>query len=217
MLYIVGLGASDELSLTLGTIKCLNSGLPLYLRTDHHPMISYLKDNDINYKSFDDTYEENDTFEAVYEYIIKTLKELSSVNDIVYAVPGHPCVAEYAVKVLMKECKCKIVGGQSFLDPMFAALEIDPIDGLMILDALDFDYKKVVPSLHLIVPQVYDQISASNLKLDLMEIYPDEHRVCLVEAAGSIDQKLTWCMLYEIDQNFELNNLTTLYVTPLTV
>ena len=215
MIYIVGLGAGDESQLTLGVVAKLKSGLPLFLRTAEHPMINFLKDNNIEYRAFDDVYMKHETFEAVYEEIIETIKEEAKKGDLIYATPGHPCVAEYAVKRLMAETEAVIIGGQSFLDPMFAALAIDPIEGLQVMDALDFDYEAIAPKQHLIIPQVFDQLVASNLKLDLMEVYDDEYEVCIVKAAGSHLAELKWVKLYELDHNFKLDNLTTVYVPPM--
>ena len=211
MIYIVGLGAGDESQLTLGVVAKLKSGLPLFLRTKEHPMINFLEENEIEYRAFDDIYIKHDT----YEEIIEIVKEEAKKGDIIYATPGHPCVAEYAVKRLLAEAEAVVLGGQSFLDPMFAALAIDPIEGLQVMDALDFDYEAIAPKQHLIVPQVFDQITASNLKIDLMEVYDDEYEVCIVRAAGSNIAELKWVKLYELDHNFKLDNLTTIYVPPL--
>lgn len=212
MLYIVGLGAGDEKQLPYGVILKLKEGLPVYLRTDQHPMVSFLKREHISYTSFDYIYEEKESFEEVYEEIIEMMKEKSKYNDIIYAVPGHPSVAEYAVKVLMRECAYEIIGGQSFLDAMFASLHIDPIDGLQIMDALSFESKKIVKGVNLIIPQVFDQLTASDVKLDLMEVYDDEYPVCIVNAAGSSQETIKWVHLYELDHGFELSNLTTIFV-----
>lgn len=214
MIYIIGLGAADEKQIPVGIIEMLHSGMPLYLRTDQHPMLSYLTRNEIPYTSFDSIYERCDTFEEVYETIIEEVRKAGQSQDIIYAVPGHPCVAEYAVKVLAKDANTKIVGGQSFLDPMFAALQIDPIEGLQVMDALAMNVEKINTQAHVIIPQIFDQFVASEVKLDLMECYDDEHEVCLVHAAGSIHQKLTWKKLYELDHDFVLDNLLTLYVPP---
>lgn len=212
MLYIVGLGAGDEKQIPYGVILKLKEGLPLYLRTDQHPMISFLKREHIDYTSFDYIYEEKDSFEEVYEVIIQMMKEKSKDNDIIYAVPGHPSVAEYAVKVLMNECVYEIIGGQSFLDAMFASLRIDPIDGLQIMDALSFESNKLVKGVNLIIPQVFDQLTASDVKLDLMEVYDDEYPVCIVNAAGCSQETLKWVYLYQLDHGFELSNLSTIFV-----
>lgn len=214
MITIIGLGAGDEKQIPVGVLEVLRSGKPLYLRTAEHPMVALLKAEGIAFESFDAVYMEHDDFKTVYETIISQILSLGQNTEIVYAVPGHPCVAEYTVKMLAKEANVTIFGGQSFLDPMFAALKIDPIEGLQVLDALDFDAQKVVPSLHLLIPQLFDQLIASDLKLDLMDVYEDEHPVCIVSAAGSSQQKLTWKKLYELDHDFVLDNLLTLYVPP---
>lgn len=212
MLYIVGLGAGDIEQLPIGVAKLLMEDYPIYLRTDHHPMMGYFKENQISYTSFDAVYEKYESFEEVYEEIIRILRQASQETDIIYAVPGHPCVAEYTVKILMHDDNVKIVGGQSFFDAMFASLRMDPIDGFMVMDAQAIDVSHLNTSMNLIIPQMYDQLSASDVKLDLMELYPDEYQVCVVRAAGSHDETLSWMPLYEIDQNFQLDNLTTLFV-----
>lgn len=212
MLFIVGLGAGDIDQLPIGVAALLKKGYPIYLRTDHHPMMAYFAKHNILYRSFDAVYEQHDSFEAVYTQIISELRIASQDNDIIYAVPGHPCVAEYTVKVLMQDENVKIMGGQSFFDAMFASLHIDPIDGLMVMDAQAIDSAQLNPKMNLIVPQMYDQLSASDVKLDLMEVYPDEYQVCVVHAAGAHEESLSWMPLYEIDQGFAVDNLTTLFV-----
>lgn len=212
VLYIVGLGAGDENQIPYGVLHILKKGLPLYLRTAQHPMVSFLNRENIPYRSFDDIYEEKASFEEVYEEIIKIILRESNEKDIIYAVPGHPCVAEYTVKQLLREGDCKIVGGQSFLDAMFASLQIDPIDGLQIMDALSFDSSNIAKHTNLIIPQMFDQMSASDLKLDLMDIYPDEYPICIVEAAGSAEERKTWLPLFALDQGFTMSNLTTVFV-----
>ena len=212
MIHIVGLGAGDENQLTLGVLRLLQSGMPLYLRTKEHPVVSFLESENISYRAFDDVYMKHETFESVYEEIIETVKNEARKGDLIFAVPGHPCVAEYTVKRLVEESEATVIGGQSFLDPMFATLKIDPIDGLQVMDALDFNYEAVTPSQNLIIPQVFDQLVASNLKLDLMEVYDDEYEICIVRAAGSSEEVLRWVKLYELDHNFKLDNLTTIFV-----
>ena len=70
-------------------------------------------------------------------------------------------------------------------------------------------------SSHVLIGQVYDAFSASEVKLTLMEKYPDEYEVTIVTAAGSAKEKLTKVPLYELDRVMELDNLTTLYVPPI--
>ena len=44
----------------------------------------------------------------------------------------------------------RIEGGQSFLDPMFASLKIDPIEGFQLIDATSFERGQLELRQHLI-------------------------------------------------------------------
>ena len=136
---IVGLGAGDLEQLPVGVYKKLLQAPQLFLRTKEHPVIPELEKEGLSYTSFDSVYEKYDQFEAVYEEIAKTLLKLAQTEAVIYAVPGHPLVAEQTVQLLLeygpKEgVEIIIGGGQSFLDALFASLKIDPVEGFQLLD-----------------------------------------------------------------------------------
>ena len=92
---VVGLGAGDMDQLTVGVHKLLTQAKHLYIRTKDHPLISELEqETEADIRYFDDIYEKHDQFEAVYEEITDILFEKAKQEDVVYAVPGHPFVAE---------------------------------------------------------------------------------------------------------------------------
>lgn len=217
---IIGLGASDLDQLPLGIYKKLKTAKSLYVRTEQHPVLDELKAEGLTFTSFDDVYEDNEQFEGVYEEIVKQLLELAKEQSIIYAVPGHPLVAEQTVQLLIEaekqgKVKIHIEGGQSFLDPIFGALRIDPIEGFQLLDGTSFTRDEVQMNAHVLIGQVYDAFSASEVKLTLMEKYPDEYEVTIVTAAGSSAESLTKVPLFELDRVMKLDNLTTLYVPPI--
>ncbi|GAA3317944.1 hypothetical protein GCM10020331_018730 [Ectobacillus funiculus] len=67
---------------------------------------------------------------------------------------------------------------------------------------------------HLVFCQVYDAFIASEVKLTLMEMLPDEYEVYIVTAAGTSFESLKKVPLHELDHEAELNNLTSVYVPP---
>lgn len=215
---IVGLGAGDLNQLPFGVYRLLTETKHLFLRTKEHPVIDELNET-ITYRSFDDVYEANQDFEDVYRNIANILLEEAEVEDIVYAVPGHPLVAEKTVQILLTEGRQKgytilVQGGQSFIDAMFQALEIDPIEGFQLVDALGLESELLQLRGHLIITQVYDQMVASEVKLTLMEQLPDEYKVKIVTAAGSSLEQIKEVPLYELDREVSINNLTSIYVPP---
>ncbi|MCP8618179.1 nucleoside triphosphate pyrophosphohydrolase [Salirhabdus salicampi] len=219
---VIGLGAGDIEQLPLGLYRELVKTNNLYLRTEKHPVIQSLKKEDISYQSFDYIYEQRDQFEDVYEQIVlQLLKELEHKSEsIVYAVPGHPMLAEKTVQLLLKEererndLSVRVIGGQSYLDDLFTTLQIDPIEGFQFLDATSFNRGNVQYQSHVIFCQVYDQHVASEVKLTLMEDLPDDYEVFVVHAAGSEEEWVKKLPLYELDREVSLNNLISVYVPP---
>ena len=218
-LTIIGLGAGDLDQLSLGTYRKLKKASYIVARTDQHPAVAELREEGIEISSFDDIYEKHDSFQLVYEEIVEKLLLLCAEQPVTYVVPGHPLVAEKTVQLLVEKeregiVKIDIAGGNSFLDPIFAALRIDPIEGFQLLDGTDMKRDDVQMTQHILIGQVYDAFIASEVKLSLMEKYDYEHPITIVTAAGSVDEKLRTVPLFELDRVTEIDNLTTVYVPP---
>lgn len=219
-ILVVGLGPGDLAQLPFGVYQLLKKELPIYLRTKLHPVVPVLEAEGLHFNDYDAIYEANQEFETVYETIVADLleKAAASKEEIIYGVPGHPMVAEKSVQLLLNNqagVEVEIKGGKSFLDDFFQAVKIDPVEGFQLLDALDLQQDDIQTSQHVIVMQVFNEYVASDVKLTLMEIYPDEHQVALVHSAGSQDEVIEWLPLYEIDRMEGVHNLTSLYVPPL--
>ena len=219
LLTIIGLGAGDLDQLSIGTYRKLKTAEMIVARTDQHPVIEELRAEGLQIESFDAIYEKNDAFEDVYEEIAERLVALAKEQPVTYAVPGHPLVAERTVQLLIEKerdglVQLDIAGGNSFLDPIFGALRIDPIEGFQLLDGTDMGRDDVQMIQHVLIGQVYDAFVASEVKLSLMEKYAFDHPVTIVTAAGSSLEKLRTVPLFELDRETEIDNLTTIYVPP---
>lgn len=219
VLTIIGLGAGDLDQLSIGTYRKLKAAELIVARTDQHPVIEELRAEGLQIESFDAIYEKNDAFEDVYEEIAERLVALAKEHPVTYAVPGHPLVAERTVQLLIEKervglVQLDIAGGNSFLDPIFGALRIDPIEGFQLLDGTDMGRDDVQMTQHVLIGQVYDAFVASEVKLSLMEKYAFDHPVTIVTAAGSSLEKLRTVPLFELDRETEIDNLTTIYVPP---
>ena len=218
-LTVIGLGAGDFDQLPIGIYRKLKQAGKFYARTADHPVLDELRAEGLEIETFDSVYEKHDEFPPVYREIADTLIGLVKEEPVLYAVPGHPLVAEQTVAHLVqaeKEGKIRlnIEGGQSFLDAVFGALRIDPIDGFQLIDGTSFRRDDVNMSHHVLIAQVYDQFSASEAKLTLMEKYAYDHPVTIVTAAGSAGESLVTVPLFELDRSVKTDNLTTVYVPP---
>ncbi|MBN2390963.1 MAG: nucleoside triphosphate pyrophosphohydrolase [Anaerolineae bacterium] len=219
---IVGLGPGAFDQLTQEAITTLSQASEVWLRTARHPVVPHLPAGP-EIHSFDALYEESETFEEVYATIARQVLALGARTEgVVYAVPGHPLVGESTVTQILKAARedgisTRIVPGLSFIEPALTALALDALDGLQIVDALDVIgtyYPILNPDVPVLIAQVYSRAVASDLKLVLMNLYPDEHQVALVDAVGTAAETVIWCPLYEIDHR-DHTSLTSLYVTSL--
>lgn len=214
---VVGLGAGDIEQLSLGVYRKLtNNNRKMYARTLDHPVITELMASGVEFVGFDALYEASEQFASVYENITTTLLEAAKEESIVYAVPGHPMLAEKTVQLLLeqKDITVDIIGGQSYLDDLFTSLQIDPIDGFQFVDGTAFQREELNYRNQLIFCQVYDAFIASEVKLTLLEDLPADYEVTIVEAAGSNVEKIIHLPLEDLDRTLTLSNLTSVYVPP---
>jgi len=214
---IIGLGAGDLEQLPLGIYRKLTqANQTVFVRTLDHPVIALLREEGVEFVSYDHFYEEERGFQHVYERIADDLLAKAEAGPVLYAVPGHPMLAEMTVQLLLdqEQAEVEILGGQSYLDDLFTALRIDPIEGFQFVDATSFSRDQLNFRNHLVFCQVYDQMSASEVKLVLLEELPPEYEVMLIEAAGTSAEKKQAVALEDIDRMPGISNLTSLYVPP---
>jgi tetrapyrrole methylase family protein/MazG family protein len=113
------------------------------------------------------------------------------------------------------------VEGLSFVESTLTALGLDALEGLQIFDAVELaarHHPPLNPDCPALLGQLYSRSLASQVKLTLMNEYPDDHEVVLVHAAGTDDQRVVRRLLYQLDRRSEAvpppAHLTTLYVPP---
>jgi tetrapyrrole methylase family protein/MazG family protein len=220
---ILGLGPGNPDHLTRQAWRVLAGADEVYLRTSRHPTVAALPDG-LAIHSFDDLYETLDDFGRVYQEIAERVVALGKrPAGVIYAVPGHPLVGESSVQVILARARqeglsVRIVEGLSFVEPVLTALQIDALDGLQLADATDLaaaHHPSLDPDRPALVGQLYGRRLAGQVKLTLMNAYPDDHPVTLVQAAGTDQEDKVTCPLYELDRGRQLDHLTTLYVPPL--
>ena len=215
---IVGLGPGAFGLITVETLELLKSAKPLILRTAKHPTVSEMMARGIEFTSYDHVYEERDSFEEVYKAIASDcLAQAASGENLVYAVPGSPLVAEKTVILIRQlameqEIALTILPGMSFLEVLYTRLAIDPIEGLTVLDAADVTSLPPELATALVVTQIYNLHVASEVKLALMEYYPDDYEVVVVQNLGLPEEQILHMPLFELDRVPGIDHLTSLYV-----
>lgn len=219
MIKIVGLGPGAKEALTIGTIMELENNKNVFLRTEKHPTVDYLREKNINFNTYDDVYNTMESFDEVYENIANDLiKKHDELGDLIYAVPGHPLVAERSVFNLVDLCKknnieYKVIPAVSFIDAMMESLMIDPIEGLKVIDAFDINNQILDKRIGTVITQVYNPLIASEVKLRLLEQYNDDTEIFYVRAAGiQGEESIRKIPMFELDMQEDIDYLTSIYI-----
>lgn len=216
---VIGMGPGDFGYLTMESWELMTGTENLILRTEKHPTADELKKRGIRFSSYDDFYEQAVDFETLYQKITSDLLAKARTEDIVYAVPGSPLVAERTVVLLREQAteqqvELKILPGMSFVEVMYTRLGIDPIDGMTIIDAEELATLPFDLPTGIVVTQVYNKVIASEAKLSLMEHLPDDYEVVYIHNLGLSDESIRKIPLFELDRQPDIDHLTSLYVPP---
>ncbi|MDQ0150248.1 nucleoside triphosphate pyrophosphohydrolase [Eubacterium multiforme] len=219
MIKIVGLGPGDRDALTIGTLRLLEESENIYFRTENYPIVDFIKERNIKFKTYDHFYNTGKNFDEVYkniaEDIIKVHKE---TGEVVYAVPGHPLVAEKSVSNLIDICdrekiNYEILPAVSFIDIIIDKLKIDPTEGFKIIDAFDINNQILDKRIGTIITEVYNPFIASEVKLKLLEYYDDETKIIYIKSPGVKDlESIREIPLYELDMQEDIDCLTFVYI-----
>jgi tetrapyrrole methylase family protein / MazG family protein len=235
-IVVVGLGPGRWEDLTVEAHDTLLAATHLICRTLRHPTVAALRERrpDLDITSFDELYETAQDFAELYPRMARRLlgdaQTLGPGEKLLYATPGHPLIGEESVRLLLAlqagagSTQARIIGGLSFLEPVCAALALNPLErDLQLLDATllaatpgEAVMGALAPTKPALIAQVYNRRLASGVKLALAELYPEDWEVTLVRWAGMPDHEdLRRMPLIELDRDDAADHLTTLYVPPL--
>ena len=198
-IHIAGLGPGSAAHVTSETRELLTAGHPVILRTRHHPVVSALAVL-AGATDCDDLYVRGTNFEAVYNAMARRVLDAAHVSPVVFAVPGHPLIAEESVVRLLALARAEGVPARvypavSYADVAAVALERD-LGTIQLCDALDLRIDTWRPAL---ISQVYDRDRVTSLKLRLLDIYPADHEVTVLSALGTPEETITAVQLNALD------------------
>lgn len=230
MIHLVGLGPGGADALPpRARLLLTQTRFPVFLRTARHPVVTQEPLASVVFAAFDDVYENEPSFEAVYDTIVqRVLAAHDAQGEVVYAVPGHPLVGEATTARLLplareKAIPVAIVGAPSFVDACLEALGEAVTDNLAIVDALALNADEPTPlralrtNGPLLLYQVHSRLAASNVKLALMRAgYPDAFVVSIIWSAGVAGEQRVWVTpLHQMDRSDAFDHLCSVWVPAL--
>ncbi len=215
---VVGLGPAGVDYLLPAARAALERIEARYARTVRHPAVDELASTGIELVTFDQRYDRADDLAEVYSGIADSLVRAAAEHgEVVYAVPGNPAVAEHTV-VLLRDAAARgaitleIVPGLSFAELAWARVGVDPLDGGRVVDARDLERERVAAGGPLLVAQCDSPIVLADVKLTLLDVFPANEPVTVLQRLGLPNEEVRTVALVELDRVVEPDHLTTLFV-----
>lgn len=216
---VVGLGPGDPTLVTEQTRRAIASTKPRYLRTSIHPSAHLVLDAPGGAESFDHRYDDADSFDDVYRSIVEDLVDAASEHgQVLYAVPGSPLILERTVARLRTDPRIEttILPAVSFLDDVWRALNIDPVESsVQLIDGHDFARAAAGLQGPLLVAHTHANWVLNDMKLSIDDPAPDT-LVVLLHHIGLPDERIVTTTWADMDRTLEADHLTSLFIPRLT-
>ena len=191
---IVGTGWSWG-QLTLDAVDALNSGKRIVLHTDRCGCAEWLSERGIPFESLDDLYERCEDFDEHADAAAEAVREAARKGDVIYAVAD---VRDMSAVRLASSGDVKVIAGP----PSEGALLALAKGEACCVSASDWEKFHLSARENCFVRELDGQALAGEVKLKLMEVYPEESEIWLLRG-DSVPEKLP---LYELDRVDELDH-----------
>ena len=174
---VVGVGWRAG-QLTLEAVEALTSGDRVLLHTGHCACAGWLNEKGIPFETLDDLYESCEDFDAHIEAAASAVKNRAERGNIVYGVFD---VRDLSVIRLMEMC-----------DEMPAVLAGPPAEGALMalatgesrcVEASDWEHFHLSARENCFIREIDSRELACEVKLRLMEVYPEESQIWLMRGA----------------------------------
>lgn len=233
---IVGMGPGPVRQLTIEAREALLEATEIFFRFSAHPVCHWLQEEGRDCVCFDYLYAQPGIrYENIYRTInLALVKVAKKQGRSVYALPGNPAVFEKTTRWLKKLAgdegvEVKTIVGMSFLEPLYLELDLDPEEGVQVLNASAFSHYGEYPfteKLGLIIGQVGlpssmnpggGDTNAGDVAAALLKKYPQDHPVTLAWSTGMPDyenKRMSFPLFELVRLSGYVKHLATLYVPP---
>lgn len=187
---VVGVGYEPQ-QLTLEAVSLFRSGAQVILHTQRCGCAEWLRGEGIAFASLDALYDACEDFDEHARAAADAVREAAQSGDVVYAVFD---VRDASVGALLDggEKDVRVVAGVPAEGALFARAQ----DGAQLLAASDWENFCLTSAKCALVRELDSRELASEVKLKLMEVYPEEAEIAVRFGDGSIART----KLYNLDR-----------------
>lgn len=195
--------------------KALSPSFSIMLKDHDKLVVKFADKNLIRYLT-----EANLPFEilpekaAVAEKLLKTAQSKA----VIYATEENPLLINETVKTLSKShIKVDIILSESPEQSLLSSIKGQPIKSCQFLTASQINQDTIQPGQHVVVSRQLEKVDMSQVINRLLENYPADWEVALLEEKQHLTFRLRWLSLKETSQlpDQELNAIDVMYCPPL--
>ena len=215
---VAGLGPAGSELITGAAREAIEQTSRRFVRTWRHPAAKAVEPAE----SFDNLYDQASSFEEVYRAIVDRLTAEARDDDVLYAVPGSPLVAERTVELLraVPGLELEVLVGLSFADLAWDRVGVDPLTaGVRLVDGRRFAMEAAGERGPLLVAQCDAVHVLSDIKLAALAAFDQslagsaDEKVIVLQRLGLPDERVFEVGWSDLDQAVKPDHLTSLYVT----
>jgi tetrapyrrole methylase family protein/MazG family protein len=215
---IVGLGPGGSQHRTRAAATVLNQAREVYLRPARYPGLADISAQIYN---FDDVVTSDLDFDQMCDQIAVEIVRLGQRDQgVIYAVPGNPGPDDPAVRRIQaladrQQIPVIVIPGLGLLDAARTALNLDQTQQLQIVEAAAVArlyHPPLVPDQLALVVHLYRPTLATAVKQTLLNAYPDDLTVALVQFPGDGTEQVHSCPLATLDWQPYFDFQTMLYL-----
>lgn len=186
---LVGVGL--ELGqMTFAAAQALKSGAQVILHTERIGCTQWLREERIPYTTLDYLYEECEDFDAHASLAADAVQTAAQAGDVAYVV--YDVRDRSALRLLERFPNAAVIAGPPVEGALLAHLD----GATRMLEASDWESFRLNAQENTLVRELNSRELTSEVKLKLMECYPDETRCFLLNGDGSIAR----VPLYDLDR-----------------
>lgn len=186
---VVGVGLEIG-QLTFAAAELLKSGAQVILHTEQIGCAQWLKEENISFATLDYLYEECEDFDEHASLAADAVQAAAQAGDVVYAV--YDVRDRSAVELARRDNKLRVLAGPPVEGALLARLD----GATRMLEASDWESFRLNAQENALVRELNSRELTSEVKLKLMECYPDETRCFLLSGDGSVAR----VPLYDLDR-----------------
>ena len=216
IITVVPLGPGDVSMLTLQSAELLCGGSTVILRTDRHPVSDWLRKKKIPFSSLDSYYDRYEDFDEMHAAMASFLWTEAEKGALILGVMNPEM--DGAVSALKKTVpdggSLRILPGVITSDTCLSALPEDfrSSTGLLTCSATDFIGMSYHPAIPIMIPELNSPLLASDVKIHLSELYPDEQDVLFFPPSESAFREFKIIPLYQLDAQSAYDHTAAVYV-----